>query len=159
MPSLWGPHGDNGDPFRSLHREIDKVFNEFTRGFAVPVHGREERNGGLVLSPRIDVSETDTAVEVTAELPGVSDEELDVSLSDNVLTIKGEKTSEKEETKKDYHLVERSYGAYQRSIRLPCEVDQEKIDAKFDKGVLTIVLPKSPETKAKTQKISVTSAS
>jgi HSP20 family protein len=110
------------------------------------------------MSPLIDVSETDKGVEVTVELPGVDEKDIDVSLANDVLTIKGEKKSETEKTAKDYHLIERAYGAFERSTRLPCEVDASKVKAEFKNGVLKVKLPKTPEAKAKSHKISVTAS-
>lgn len=152
LPSLWG-HPNDKEPFRSLQTEIDRVFNDFNRGFGLP--GLTEGVAGSGLAPRIDVSETNGAVEITAELPGVSEDEVDVTLVDDVLTIKGEKKSETEDKQKNYHLIERSYGAFRRAIRLPYEVDPKKVEARFDKGVLKVVLPKPPEVEAKSQKISI----
>ena len=152
LPSLWG-HPDEKDPFRSLQTEIDRVFNDFNRGMRLP--GLTETATGTRLAPRIDVSETNGTVEVTAELPGVAEEDVDVTLTDDLLTIKGEKKSETEDTQKNYHVVERSYGAFQRSIRLPFEVDPKQVDARFEKGVLKVVLPKPPEVEAKSQKIEI----
>ena len=152
LPSLWG-HPDEKDPFRSLQTEIDRVFNDFNRGMRLP--GLTENATGARLAPRIDVSETNGTVEVTAELPGVAEEDVDVTLTDDLLTIKGEKKSETEDTQKNYHVVERSYGAFQRSIRLPFEVDPKQVEARFEKGVLKVVLPKPPEVEAKSQKIEI----
>ena len=152
LPSLWG-HPDEKDPFHSLQTEIDRVFNDFNRGMRLP--GLTEGVAGARLAPRINVSETNGTVEVTAELPGVAEEDVDVTLTDDLLTIKGEKKSETEDKQKNYHVVERSYGAFQRSIRLPFEVDPKQVEARFEKGVLKVVLPKPPEVEAKSQKIEI----
>ncbi len=152
LPSLWG-HPDDKDPFRSIQNEIDRVFNDFHRGFPLPAASADERR----LAPRIDVSETDGALEITAELPGVEEKDVEVTLADNVLTIKGEKKSEKEDKKKDFHVVERSYGAFQRAIQLPFEADAKNVEARFKNGVLKIVLPKPPEVEAKSRKIAIKS--
>ena len=153
LPKLWGE--DNGrDVFSNLHREIDRVFDDFTKGGNWPFPATA-KNGDDMMAPRIDVSETDDAIEVTAELPGVDEKEIDVSLTEDILTIKAEKKSEREKDDKDYRLMERSYGLYERSMRLPCEVKSDKIEAAFKNGVLKLTLPKSAETKAKTQKIVV----
>jgi HSP20 family protein len=92
---------------------------------------------------------------VKAEVPGMDPKHIDISLSDGVLTIKGEKKEEKEEKEANYHLVERSYGAFSRSIRLPSEVQSDKINASYKNGVLKITLPKSEEAKKKEIKIKV----
>lgn len=141
------------DLFSSLHREVDRVFDDFTRGEHWPFRALSAGNGKL--SPSIDVSETEKAIEVTAELPGVDEKDIDVSLSDDLLTIKGEKKAESEKKGKDYHVVERSYGAFERVTRLPCEVDAGKIEAEFKQGVLKIKLPKSPEAKTRSHKIKI----
>ncbi|MCG8693444.1 MAG: Hsp20/alpha crystallin family protein [Minwuiales bacterium] len=155
LPSFWGRHAlserGRDDPFTSLHHEIDKLFADFGRGFRMPSMMMEATG----MAPSIDVSETDSAIQVTAELPGVDEKDVEVNLTDGVLTIKGEKKSEKEDKGKDYHLVERAYGAFQRDIPLPYDIDTEKVDAKYAKGVLTVTLPKPPESKAKVKKIEV----
>ena len=158
LPSLLGQR-EGGDPLHSLQREIEHVFDDFHRGFHLPAWIRSSENGGGALSPRIDVSETNGDIEVTAELPGVDEEDVDIELVDNTLTIGGEKKFEKEEKGKDFHLTERSYGSFKRSIRLPFDADASKATAKFENGVLTVVLPKPPEAKAKTRKIELKPAS
>ncbi len=153
LPSLWG-HREDDDAFLNLHREIERVFDDFQRGFHLP--GWLKPSGGVsALSPRINVSETDNAVEVTAELPGVDEKDVKLELTDDLLTISGEKKTEKEEKEKNYHLIERSYGSFRRSLRLPFQADASKADAKFKNGVLTVTLPKPPEAKAKAKKIEV----
>ena len=97
--------------------------------------------------PTVDVSETDKAYEITAELPGMDEKNVEVKVANGVLTIKGEKQDEKEEKKKDYHMRERSYGSFERSFQVPDGVDADKIEANFKKGVLTVILPKSAEAK------------
>ena len=153
VPNLWGNKTKDTDVFSSLHREIDRVFDDFTRGGHWPFGALAAGNGKM--SPLIDVSETDKTVEVTAELPGVDEEDIDVNLANDILTIKGEKKSETEKTDKDYHLVERTYGSFERSTRLPCEVDASKVKAAFKNGVLKGTLPKTPEAEAKSHKISI----
>ena len=106
--------------------------------------------------PSVDVGETDKAFEITAELPGMDEDDIEVTLTDAGLTIKGEKKSEREETEKDYHRLERSFGSFQRFFAVPEEVDAAKIDARFKKGVLTVTLPKT--AKAKARKIKVKAA-
>ena len=157
LPSLLG-QGDEDDVFHSLHKEIDRVFDDFHRGFHLPAWMKADDKAGTRLSPHIDVSETDKNYEITAELPGVDEKDVEIELADNVLTIRGEKKSKKEEKEKDYHLVERSYGSFRRSIRLPFGAEASDAEAKFKNGVLTIVLPKPPEAKAKTKKIELKSA-
>ena len=97
----------------------------------------------------MDVAETEGEVVVKAEVPGIDPKEINISLSGDVLTVKGEKKSEREEKKENYHLVERSYGAFLRSVTLPAAVNADKIEANYDKGVLTITCPKKEKVKPK----------
>lgn len=153
LPSLWGGGrvARVDDPFFSLQREIDRVFNRFTTDFQLPKAGDIER----FLEPDVDVSETDHDVQIAVELPGVDEKDVDVTLADSMLTIKGEKRAETEDKGKDYRVVERSYGAFERVIPVPYEIDPDTVDAKFAKGVLTVILPKPPEAKAKQKKIEI----
>ena len=140
-------------PFRELERvrrEMDRLWDSFLEGG--PRRRSEERGEWL---PSLDVSETKNELVVKAEVPGMDPKDIDISLSDGVLTIKGEKKQEKEEKEADYHLVERSYGAFVRSVRLPKEVQGDKISASYKDGILRITLPKSEEAKKKEIKIKV----
>jgi HSP20 family protein len=110
------------------------------------------------MAPAIDIAEKGTAYELTAELPGMDDKGIEVTVSDNVLSIKGEKKEEKEQKDKNYHLSERRYGSFQRSFDLPTGVDAAKIEAQFAKGVLTVTLPKTAEAQKKQRKIDVKTA-
>lgn len=155
LPSLWDK--DSYEPFHSLQREIDRVFNDFSRGTHFPLTNRDG-NGATRLMPSVDIVETDGTLEVTAELPGVDEADIEVTLNENVLTIKGEKKAESEKEDKNYHVVERSYGSFQRSLKVPFVASADDISAKFEKGVLKVTLPKPPEVEAKTKKIPVHSA-
>ena len=151
-------------PFDSLHREIDRLFDDFGSGFGWPfgrsLFGaapfRQEMTWPTM--PAVDVVETEKAYEVTADLPGMDEKNIEVKVADGVLTIKGEKQQVKEEKKKDYYLQERSFGSYQRSLELPEGVETDKIEASFKKGVLTVTLPKKPEAQKPTKKIEVKAA-
>src|SRR5258708_3642283 len=112
------------------------------------------------LSPKIDIAESKDAIEVTAELPGVDEKDLDVTLANGMLTVRGEKRTERDEQDKDksWHVVERSYGSVRRAIPLPFDPDPAQVDAKFDKGVLQIRLPKPAEEAKKQQKIEIKKA-
>lgn len=132
-------------PFATLQREIDRLFDDFTRGF--PAFGTR---GPQSLAPSIDVTETDKDIEITAELPGLEEKDVQINLADNVLTIKGEKKAEKEEKDKNYRLVERSYGSFSRSLELPAGVNPEDIKASIAKGVLTVTVPKPAPAQSKT---------
>lgn len=131
-------------PLVSLQREIDRLFHDFGRGF--PALGtREPRD----LMPAIDVTETDGEIEITAELPGLEEKDVQINVSDNVLTIRGEKKAEKEDKQKDYHVVERSYGSFYRALELPAGVDADKIKADIAKGVLKVTVPKPAARQAR----------
>lgn len=106
-------------------------------------------------TPRLDVSETDTSVEVKADLPGLDKKDIDVSLDKDLLIIKGERKQEKEESGKHFHSIERRYGSFYRSLRLPAEVKTDKIEANFKDGVLKITLPKTEEAKKKIEHIQI----
>jgi HSP20 family protein len=133
--------------------DVDRLFESFGRDLGWP--GSDVRSAAA--APSIDVSETDSELRIDADLPGVEEKDVDVAISDNVLTIKGEKKAEKEEKKKDFHLVERSYGSFSRSLTLPFAADPSKAKATFKNGVLSISLPKPPEVKAKARKIAISS--
>ncbi len=156
LPALWSDNRSEREPFRMLQNEIDRLFTNFTTD--LPVIGRWSGNGGGRLAVQVDVAETEKAIEVTADLPGVNEKDIDVSLAGDMLTIKAEKKSDKEEKTKDYHLVERSYGTFERSMMLPFKADASKIDAKFEKGVLKLTVQKPAEAQTKMQKIEVKAA-
>ena len=147
------------DPFLGLREDIDRVFDSYFRGWP-GLRGSEFHFppgvAPMDVSPKVDVGETDTAYEIAVELPGLNDEDVDVSLRDDLLTISGEKKTEREEEEKDFFLSEQRYGAFKRSFRLPAEVEADKIKAEMDKGVLSITLPKSASAKSKQQKIEIT---
>lgn len=139
-------------PFReisTLRKEMDTLLSKFFgKPSLVEAFGEE-------WSPTLDVSETDNSIIVKAELPGLEAKDIDVSLSGDVLTIKGEKRKEEEEKGEQYHYSERYYGSFQRSFRLPTTIQSDKIEAGFEKGVLKIILPKTEEAKKKEIKIEV----
>lgn len=132
------------NPFVSLQREIDRLFDDFTAGFPAL-----STRGGAELLPSVDVTETDKQIEITAELPGLEEKDVQVNFADNVLTIRGEKKAEKEEKDKTYRLVERSYGSFMRSLELPEGVDADAIKASIDKGVLKVTVPKPAPAQVK----------
>jgi HSP20 family protein len=150
------PSNANDHPVATLQRDISRVFDDFWTRFERPFG---LMNGFLGASwPTADVSETDKAVEVVVELPGMDEKDIDVSVSDDVLTIRGEKKSETEKREKGYYLSERKFGSFHRSIPLPASVDKDKVDAHFKKGVLTVTLPKTPDAQDKVKKIQVRAA-
>jgi HSP20 family protein len=113
----------------------------------------EGENGALIAN--LDISETDDAIEVVVDVPGIEEKDIDVTLSDGALLIQGKRESEKEEKEKNYHRIERSYGEFQRRIGLPCDVEADKVDARLEKGILTVTLPKSEESKKADRKIKI----
>jgi HSP20 family protein len=145
-PSLFGAH-----PLSLLQREIDRIFDDFSGGF-----GRLNSFRSQELMPKMNVAETDGGYEFTAELPGLEPKDVDVTLSDNILTIRGEKQAEKEEKGKEFRLMERSYGSFSRSFEVPAGVDPSAIKASIDKGVLHVSFPKPAQAESK--KIEVKSA-
>jgi HSP20 family protein len=141
------------DPFRALRWEMDDLFRRFFGERELVPFGEGE---GFV--PAVDVAETDKEVRVTAELPGMEEKDIDLSLTDDTLTVKGEKKTEREEKSAGGYYAERTYGAFERTVMLPCEVDSAKAKASYSKGVLTVTLPKSPSAAKKSKKITVSSA-
>jgi HSP20 family protein len=137
------------EPFSVLQREIDRLFEDFTRGWPTLSRAPE-------LTPTMDVTETDKEIEITAELPGLKEKDVQINVADNVLTIKGEKKSEKEEKDKNYLLFERSYGAFSRTLDLPDGIDPDTIKASISDGVLKVTVPKPAPAQVK--KIAVKSA-
>jgi len=132
-----------GDPFLSLHREMNRLFDDVLRGGLSA--GGGQGLAGNVIAPQINVSETDTEIRVTAELPGVNENDVQVDLNDDLLVIRGEKKFERKDEKENFHFMERSYGTFQRTLQLPFSVDPDQVQATFENGVLTITLPKTAQ--------------
>lgn len=147
------------DPFTALQQDMNRLFdNAFTGSFGVPSAFGQQPGGQWPMLPAMEVKETDKALELTAELPGVAEKDIDVALANGMLTIRAEKHQDKDETSgKDgaYHVTERSYGAFARSMQVPFDVDADKVTATFKDGVLKLVLPKPLEVEQKTQKIAI----
>ena len=152
--ALHRPRGVH--PFALFDREVGELFDRALRGFAPPAGPDADRTAWL--SPRLDMREGDDGYTVTAEMPGLDEKELKVELSDGYLTIEGEKKAGHDDDKGGFHLVERSFGTFRRSLQLPADVDVEGIDAAFRNGVLTVALPKKAEAKATVRKIAVKAA-
>ena len=153
-------------PFESLRKEVDRLFDDFGHGFLrapfrrsmfdiEPFWRREISWAGV---PAVDIAEKDDGYEITAELPGMDEKNIEVRVSNGTLVVKGEKKEEKEEKKKDYYLSERHYGSFERRFPVPDAVDAEKIAASFKKGVLTVTLPKKAEAKKPAKTIEVKAA-
>lgn len=147
-----------GDPFGSLHQEIDRVFENFSRGFfdlSPFSSGLLDPQSGAGFDPKIDIKENEKEIEVTAELPGMEEKDVQLTLTDHELVLSGEKKSEKEEKGKEWYRMERSYGSFHRTIPLPANVDGTKADATFKKGILSVTLPKRPGSRSDSKKITI----
>ena len=139
------------NPLHEFRQEMDRLMENFFHGFDTRHFGR--RADSFV--PQIDVLDTDKEIKISAELPGLDEKDIEVSLTREALTIKGEKREEKEEKGKDYYRSERSYGSFTRTIPLPVEVDPDKVAASFRKGVLTVKLPKTKQVINETKKVAI----
>lgn len=157
IPSLWSENNEP-DVFQGLQSEVDRVFRQFRQmaplSFGEPMNGTEL--GKLV--PRINVAETEQQYEVEVELPGVEQENVDVTVHNQALTIEGHKKSESSKEEKDYRIVERSEGSFKRVIPLGFDVEDKDVNAKFKDGILTIAVNKPAEMTQKARKIEVKSA-
>ena len=146
------------DVFSAMRSEMDRMFERFEHGFPrLPNLFRAEN--GTVMVPELDVRDDTTSITIEAELPGVEEKDVSVTLANGVLTIKGEKKQNKEEKTENYYVAERSYGAFERSLQLPDSVDEAKVEAKFDKGVLRITAMKKPDAVKAQRKIEIKKAS
>jgi HSP20 family protein len=162
-PSEPALFGEAWRPFESLRKEVDRLFEDFGddfwrrpfRSFAGLERGWAQK---FAATPAVDVVETDKAYEITAELPGIDQKNIEVNVANGGITIKGEKTEETEEKKKDYYVSERRYGSFERYFGLPEGVDADKIDATFKNGVLKVTLPKTAEAQKAAKKIEVKAA-
>jgi len=161
------PAAANDNPWQSLiqlRRDVDRMFDDLSSRFlgsrflpkAMDIEPfKWLRDVAGTVSPAVDLVEKDKEFQLTAEVPGMDEKDIEVTVSGGMLTIKGEKRDEKEEKKKDYYLSERHYGAFHRSLRLPESIDSDKIEATFDKGVITMVLPKKSGEVGKKKKIAL----
>lgn len=145
MARFLAPFGGRGllgrDPFLDLHREVNRLFDDSFRTMRESGSGSPET--GMLLSPKVDVCQTEEGWEITAELPGVDQNDIDLRLEGDMLTISGEKRDERKDDKNRF--VERSYGSYTRTFQLPFTPDPDKVTAECDRGILTIKLPKAAE--------------
>ena len=152
------------DIWQSFRSEMDRLLDRFGGGFGFPSLRRmfdiepAWRSSFTFSTPAIDMSEDEKAYKISAELPGIDAKDIDVSVSGDMLVLKGEKRQEKEEKDKNYHFSERSYGSFQRAFELPESVDRNKVAADFSKGVLTVTLPKTAEAQRPAKKIEVKSS-
>jgi len=136
--------------FGSLQSEINSLFDDFFSPFDPVVS-----SNSLTLSPKMDVVENDKDFEVNVDLPGLKDSDIDVSIKDGVLTIKGETSNKKEDKNKNYYMCERHYGSFHRSVALSKNIDESKADASFKDGVLSIIIPKKEEDIKTTHKLKI----
>jgi HSP20 family protein len=143
------PRVEQASPFVDLQREMNRVFDDFWRGFDSPsLFGRSTW-------PHVDVAETDTEYKVTAELPGLEEKDVELTLRDNALTLSGEKRNEREEREGGRYYAERFHGRFSRTIPLADDVDADKVAAAFKNGVLTVVLPKNPRAREQAKRIPI----
>lgn len=154
---------DAWTPLTSLRDEIDRLFDDFgTSPWQWPLgrHGSRAGNGaaGKAVAPAVEIVERDGEYRITAELPGMAPEDVDVKVAGDTITIRGEKSEERKEEKEDFLLSERRYGSFHRTLRLPPGVDADAINASCAHGVLTVTLPKSQEARRKERKIEVKTA-
>jgi HSP20 family protein len=144
------------DPFAEMRAEMDRVFDSFLGpSFFGRWPSASRAEPAEISAPKVDVRENDKEFVFEAELPGIDEKNVQVTVRDGMLSLKGEKKSERDEKKDTYHLVERSYGSFERAFRLPDSADQEKIAADFNKGVLRVVVPKRPEAVKAEKKIPI----
>tara|TARA_R110000787_G_scaffold216862_1_gene325837 strand:- start:998 stop:1501 length:504 start_codon:yes stop_codon:yes gene_type:complete len=141
------------DPFSQLKEEMDDLFSSYIP--ALPALGRSNGGRMLAMPTKLDVSETDEAIELVLDVPGIDRKDIDISLTDSSVKITGKREEKKEEKGKNYHRMERSYGAFERQVPLPCEVDAEKVSATLKKGVLSVTLPKSETARQTAKKITI----
>lgn len=150
-PTAFGD--SDRDPFLSLHREVNRLFDDVFRGFdsRLPSLGRFSSFGGNW--PSVEISDGEKEIRVTAEVPGLEENDIEVLLDDGVLTLKGEKRSETED--KERQFSERFYGRFERRVPLGYDVEEDKVSAAFKNGVLTVTLPKTERAQAKAKRIAI----
>jgi HSP20 family protein len=145
------------EPFGSFRREMNRLFDDFLGAPLLPnlmlTYPRPML--GILLNPTAEISETDKDLRVTLELPGIDPKNVEVTLADDVLTIRAEKPAQEQQSERDYHLAERPYGTFARYLRLPFTPDPGQVQASFKDGVLNIVIPKPQELQSKVHRIEV----
>ena len=152
--------GASWSPFDTLRTEIDRLFDDFGPSSWRPLSRQlltrtQPSAADWVVSPAVDVVERDETFEITAEIPGLDEKDIDIRLANGVLSIRGEKTEEREEKEKTYHVSERRYGSFQRSFRLPEHVEADKVSAAFAKGILKVTIPKASNAGTNERKIEI----
>jgi HSP20 family protein len=146
------------DQFQSFRSEMDRLFDSFFGGFPSLTNLRHSLPAAQGLTPALDVKETEKELVVKADLPGIDEKDIQLTIQDGILSLRGEKKTERKDERDNYYVMERSYGSFQRSIRLPDGGNDEEAEAHFDKGVLTITLPKRPEMVKAQKKIEIKSS-
>jgi len=149
LPAHWT---EDIESLPELRREMNRLFDDFFTGFGLPLLDGSE---GRMPTPRIDVSESDQEIQIAAGLPGLGEKDVEVTVADDTLTIRGEKKEESERKERDHHVMERSYGTFSRTLRLPFAVDAGQAKAVFKDGVLRITIPKPKEVQQRTHRIEV----
>ncbi len=149
-PSVW-------QPFATLRGEIDRLFDDLMPGFLEWSQTPASPAGKFGVNPKVDVRETEKDYTISAELPGLNEDDVEVVLSGGTLTIKGEKSEQKEHKSEEVQWTERSYGSFRRTFQVPSAVDSAKVSAEFKKGVLKVCLPKSSEAQKSARKIEIKS--
>jgi HSP20 family protein len=149
-------------PLQQFHHEIDRLFDQAFRGFGLSPFGFDQplfpRLADGILKPTLDLGATDKEYTITVEIPGVDEKDIKLEIINDTLTISGEKKQEKEEKEKNYYRMERSYGSFQRMLSLPEDADQDKVNATFKRGVLTVTMPRKALPKSDVKQIEVKSA-
>ncbi len=159
LPSIWRKGSlpikqEETHPFNELQMEMNRVFDNFFKDFDLsPFETKGDGFGKY--NPSIDVKENEKEITITAELPGMEEKDFELLMTEDALTIKGEKREDKEDKGKDYYRMERHYGYFNRVIPLPDGIETKNVDANFKNGVLKITLPKTEEAKKKVKKIAV----
>ena len=158
LPAVTRPAGKDADhPFYSLQHQMNSLFDDFFSGCNAVPHSMVTGELGA-FSPSIDVKESDKDFIIRAELPGVNDKDVEVTVTNNAVTIKGEKKEDKEDKGENYYYMERSYGSFNRVIPLEMETDANKAEASFKNGILNITIPKKPSAKTKGTKVPIKAA-
>jgi HSP20 family protein len=150
-------------PWHALRTDMDRLFDQFAGTFGVPSMRRmldlepawRFESSFNLAAPAVDITEDDKAYKIAAELPGMAEKDIDISLNGDLLTLKGEKRQEREEKEEHSYVSERSYGSFQRSFALPSGINRDQIKAEFTKGVLTVTLPKTAEAQKQQKKIDI----
>lgn len=153
LPSLF--RESDRDPFLSLHREVNRLFDDAFRSFDTRLPGFGTTGSLGAGWPSVEISDNDKEIKVTAEVPGLAEKDVEVFLSEGVLTLKGEKRSETEDKEKQFS--ERFYGHFERRISVGSEVEEDKVSARFKNGVLTVTLPKTAKAQPQVKRIEVKS--